>query len=389
MAFEEKKPFPGETAEAERAGVLFQTVGEGGCSGRYVDVGGQFLLNFASYDYLGLSNREELKQGAVNAVRQHGTQFPFPRAMLQSRLYVELEDLLGSVTGGYAVVAASTTLAHIAALPVVVEQGDAVIVEDSAHPSVHAAVNLLSNVPIDAIPTRQLRLLEEKLSTTLAAYRRVWFALDGMSPLHGAFAPVEELSGLMQAYPSLRLYVDEAHSTSWTGSNGRGHALELILDRGRAVVVLSLNKAFSAAGGALVFGDADLASRVRRGPGLAFSGAIAPPMLGAAVASARLHLSSELRVLDQLKTNIRHAILRAHQYDVGLADVTETPLFFVPCGANETTLALVRSLSERGIYACGVVSPLVPPHASGVRFMISAVHELGDIDQLMSALAGA
>jgi 7-keto-8-aminopelargonate synthetase-like enzyme len=375
-------------ADAERARVLFQSVGEGGYSGRYVDVAGRALLNFASYDYLGLSRRDELKQGAVEATWRYGTQFPFPRAMLQSQLYLELEDLLSRMTGGHVVVASSTTLAHVAALPVVVEAGDAVVIDESAHASLFAACALLPGIPIASIPARRFDLLERELESTFALHRRIWFVCDGMSPLHGDFAPIDELSDLIRKYPAFHVYIDEAHSTSWTGTNGRGRALEQISDRSRVVVALSLNKAFSAAGGVVVFEDPSVAARVLRGRYLAFSGAIPPPMLGAAVASAKIHLSPDLVVLqERLAHNIRRVISQASELGVPLADTTETPLFFLPCGSNERTLALTQSLRDRGIYVCGVVFPLVLPERTGIRFTISVEHEFGDIDNMMRAIA--
>ena len=66
-------------------------------------------------------------------------------------------------------------------------------------------------------------------------------------------------------------------------------------DDDRVVVALSLNKAFSAAGGALVVSNPDLKRRLRAcGGTMSFSGPIQAPMLGAAVASAKFHLSPEL-----------------------------------------------------------------------------------------------
>jgi 7-keto-8-aminopelargonate synthetase-like enzyme len=372
----------------DAAAFLFETAGPGGYSGRHVDVGGRVLLNFASYDYLGLARRSELADAAIVAARRHGTQFPFPPVMLETELYGELRLLLEEMTGGHVVVAPSTTLGHMAALPALVERGDAVIVEENAHPSLHRALALLPAVPVESLPGDCTSAeMEVRVRLASARFRRVWYVLDGVDPLHGRLADVEMLSLLLRRYPSLHLYVDDAHGTSWTGARGRGHALEGITERDRVVAALSLNKAFSAAGAALVLADREAARRVARANAMLLSAAIAPPMLGAAVASARLHLSSELVVLQgKLMDRIRWAIRSATTHGVALADTTESPLFFVPC---RDALATGRFLRDRGIYGGVVGPPLVAAKRAGVRFMVSAHNEMADIEHLMATLAEA
>ena len=61
------------------------------------------------------------------------------------------------------------------------------------------------------------------------------------------------------------------------------------------IAACSLNKSFGAAGGAIVFPDAEMRRRVKTGGGpMMFSGPIQPPLLGAAIESAKIHLSDEL-----------------------------------------------------------------------------------------------
>ena len=251
-------------AAAAEAGALMQTAGPSDYHGRHVDFAGHQLLNFGCCSYLGLEVRSELKEAAIDATRRYGTQFPFPRALLQSPMYQELESMLRTMTGGHVVVAASTSLAHVSALPALLEPGDAAVIDVSAHASLHTASALLRGIPLEPVRHNRLDMLEKRIQVLSAKHRRVWYILDGLYSMVGDFAPIEDLAVLLQKYPALHLYVDDAHSTSWTGTFGRGHALERLADRERVVGVLSLNKAFSAAGGALVLPTEALANRVRR-----------------------------------------------------------------------------------------------------------------------------
>ena len=108
-------------SEASDAGVILQT-GEG-ANGRFVTIDGNRLANFGSCSYMALEAMEQLRACAHRALDEYGTQFHFSRAYLQCPLYLELEALLEEITGRPVVVAASTSLAHIAATPLVLVAG--------------------------------------------------------------------------------------------------------------------------------------------------------------------------------------------------------------------------------------------------------------------------
>jgi 7-keto-8-aminopelargonate synthetase-like enzyme len=376
--------------EAVDAGLIMQTADDVAYLGRHVSLGGHELLNFAACSYLGLEQRSELKEGAIAALRRFGTQFPFPRAHLECPLYVELEARLSAMTGGYALVAASTTLAHIAALPVLVEPGDAVLIDQFAHASLHTASALLRSIPVEPVRHSRMDELESKIQRLSKKHRRIWYLADGLYSMLGDLAPFSAIGELLDRYPQLHAYIDDAHSTSWAGAHGRGHARDHLQGYDRVVTVLSLNKAFSAGGGALVFTNEEDRGKVRRcGGPMLFSGPLQPAQLGAAVASARLHLRPEFSVLQrQLADRIELVVDLARDVAVQLASLDPTPIFFVRCGAASNTFALAQSLREKGIFAAVSVFPAVPQNQSGIRFTISRHNTTEDIRYLMESLAG-
>lgn len=374
---------------AEQAGLAFQVADNVPYEGRYVHLNGQRLLNFGSCSYLGLELRPELKQGAIAAVERYGTQFPFPHAMLQNPLYEELEAALSEMTGGFPIIAASTSLAHIAALPVLVDPKDAVLIDIMAHASVHTAASLLRGMPVLPIRHSDLNELEARLKELSPAHKKIWYLLDGLYSMRGDFAPLDELAVLMEKYPALHLYVDDAHSTTWTGRNGRGYALERLADTSRVVVALSLNKAFAAGGAALIFPNRAMADVVRRSGGpMVFSGALQPALLGAAVASARLQLSPVLAELQaELLRRLELTVSLAHDLNVPLSVESLNPVFFLRAGSTKNGFSLASSLRTRGACVCVAMFPVVPRGNAGARITITLHNRVEDIRQMIGWLA--
>jgi len=375
--------------EAISSGLFMETAAIEQYTGKGLTIGTEQLLNFGACSYLGLETRPELKDGAERALREIGTQFPFPRGYVQSPLYAELEDGLDKVTGACALVASNTTLGHISALPVLVESNDAVVIDQFAHASLQIATALLDCAEIQHLRHNNVGQLARILTKATRSHDRVWYVCDGLYSMLGDLAPVQQIRELLDTYPQLHLYLDDAHSTSWSGSHGRGHALDLLVGHPRVIVALSLNKAFSAAGGALVFPNRDLYWKVRRcGGPMLFSGPIQPPMLGAAVASVKLHLSAQFPALQAAELErIRTALRLCKELGVPLGSTDETPIFFVPCGPETAAFALVRALRLRGYYACSSVFPAVPRNHAGIRFTISIHNEQADIEGFISCLA--
>lgn len=378
-----------EMGAAEQSGALMQTADDAVYEGRHVQLNGKALLNFGSCSYLGLELHEDLKRGAIDAITRFGTQFPFPRAMLQNPLYLELEAALSQITGGFPVIAATTSLGHISTLPVIVEPKDAVLIDMMAHASVHTAASLLRGMPVIPIHHSDLNELEEQLKVLSASHRKVWYLLDGLYSMRGDFAPLAELEALMAKYPALHLYVDDAHSTTWTGRNGRGFALETLKDTSRVVVALSLNKAFGAGGGAMIFPTKDMANLVRRSGGpMVFSGAIQPALLGAAVASARLHLSPALAEMQaELMRRLELTVSLARELHVPLGVESLNPVFFLRGGSTKNCFSLVNSLRARGACVCAAMFPIVPRGNAGARFTITLHNTPEDIRTMMGWLA--
>jgi 7-keto-8-aminopelargonate synthetase-like enzyme len=130
-------------SEAAARGLALQTLDDAPLDGRTISLAGRPRLNFGSCSYLGLELDPRLRDAVIAAVTRYGTQFSSSRAYVSAAPYRELEARLDRMFGGYALVTPTTSLGHLAALPVLVGSTDAVVLDQQVHASVQLAANQL------------------------------------------------------------------------------------------------------------------------------------------------------------------------------------------------------------------------------------------------------
>jgi 7-keto-8-aminopelargonate synthetase-like enzyme len=371
-------------------GLALRTPDDVPFDGRELSLDGRPVLNFGSCGYLGLEFDPRLQAGVSEAARRYGTQFASSRIYLQAPLYAELEHRLGEMFGGHVLVAPTTTLGHVAALPVLIGPQDAVIMDQQVHQSVQMAVDHLrcQGTVIKMIRHSDISQLEAALAQ-LAGHAQIWYLADGVYSMHADIAPLGQLAALLQREDRLHLYIDDSHGVGWAGRHGRGPALDRLGSHERVVVAASLCKSFAAGGAAVVVPDAELKRRVRAvGGPMIFSGPVQPSMLGAALASARIHLSPELHDRQRaLRERIELCTQLLAQHGIALASNDGTPICFVPVGRPELAREVARRLLDEGFFTNAATYPAVPIRQAGVRFMLTLHHRPSDIQHLVAALS--
>lgn len=360
-------------------------------SGRFVTLRGRRQVNFGSCSYLGLETDLRLKYAACEAVANYGVQFSSSRAYVSCPPYAELERLLRTMFSAPVVVTSSTTLAHLAALPLLVGREDAVICDQFVHNSILSVLPTLQMAGTVCRFVRHNRIdrLDETVRALAERHPRVWYLADGVYSMRGDRAPVAALGDLVARHERLCLYIDDAHGLSWSGRHGRGTVLGAGPVPPRTVVVGSLNKSFAAGGAVLVLPDEETARLIRVcGSTLIFAGPLQPALLGAAIASARVHLSSEIHDRQRmLMDRIRLFNERAAVRGVPLGSPEETPIRLVPLGDTELTYRIAAALMDDGFYTNSAVFPAVSRENAGLRVMITLHQTAEDIGGLVDAIA--
>jgi 7-keto-8-aminopelargonate synthetase-like enzyme/predicted N-acyltransferase len=376
--------------DAKKRGIIHLVNEDESLTGRHLTIGNKELLNFGTCGYLGLEMDQRLKDMCIDFTQRFGTQYSVSRTYVSSSINENLEDLLEQMYKKPVLVYSSTSSAHISVIPTLVQDGHAVILDQQVHMSVQTGAQLLrqKGIPIEMVRHSNIEMLERKILELGHKYKKIWYMIDGVYSMYGDVAPMDELLALMEKYEQLHLYIDDAHGMGWSGKHGTGFVFEKIGDNKKIILVTTLAKGFGCVGGVAIFPDDETLRRVKTfGGPLTYSHPLPPPILGAAIASAKIHLSPEIEVMQaELEERIKYCNKLLEESGLPVVSDPRTPIYFIAMGQPKVGYNMVKRMMNDGFYMNISLFPAVPVKNTGLRFTLTRHVKLEDIDALVKAM---
>ncbi|MEO6097378.1 MAG: aminotransferase class I/II-fold pyridoxal phosphate-dependent enzyme [Fibrobacteria bacterium] len=362
-------------------------------TGETVEIHGKRLKNFGSCGYMSLEFDPRILEGGIDAIRRYGTQFSTSRVFLSNPLYPQLEDMLEKIFRRPALLAPTTTLAHLAALPTLVSPDDVVLLDQQVHSSVQMTSKILvaNGVKVEIVSHSNIARIERKIQAYKDTKKKIWYLGDGVYSMYGDCAPVGDLEELLNTYEQFHVYLDDAHGMSCYGANGKGYVLDKLPFHERLFLITGLAKGFGTGGGVITTPTQELKQLIRNcgGPQL-FSGPMQPPILGAAVASAKIHLADDFGELQmELQDRIEYCNKTFENQPLPLLSSANSPIRFLGVGSTENAQAIVKHLMDNGFWLNVAQFPAVAPHHAGLRFMLNRKIKKADLDAFVEAIRKA
>lgn len=376
---------------AKNEGTIHLYAEDKNLTGRTLQINGKALFHFATTSYLGLEYDPRLKAAAISAITQYGTQFPLSKTYLSHPLYHELETKIEAMYGVPGIVTKNSTLGHFAVIPTAIRDEDAVLLDHQVHWSVQNACQLLKlrGIPVEMIRHNNLQMLEDKIKELSSKCKKIWYMADGVYSMFGDYAPIPELLELCKKYAQLQLYFDDVHGMSWKGKNGTGYVLDTLKELPENIMIVgTLSKTFGASGAVFITSDTTLRNRIKNfGGPLTFSAQLEPASVGAASASADIHLSSEITILqEELAHKIGYFNSLITATSLPMIAPNSSPVFFLGTALPLTAYRLVQRLFNEGYFVNPGLYPAVPVKNSGIRITVSRNNQKEDIKGLVQAL---
>jgi 8-amino-7-oxononanoate synthase/acyl carrier protein len=347
---------------------------------------GREVLNFGSYNYVGMSGRREVMEAAKAAIDKYGTSASGSRLLAgEKSLYQELEREIADwkhtedalvLVGGHST---NVTLVGNFCGP-----KDMIVYDALAHNSIDQGCRL-SHALCKPFPHNDPAALETILRLQRSKFEKVLIIIEGAYSMDGDIADVPAFVALKKKYGCF-LMVDEAHSACVIGKTGGGVDEYFGLNGSDIDIKMgTLSKGLGACGGYLA-GSKELINYLRYSlPGFVFSVGISPPLAAATLTSIRL-LRSEPAIMARMRENIAAFMKEARARNLNTCLAGETAVIPILVGRDEDAFLLSNKLRENGVFVPPAVFPAVPKNKARLRFCVISEHKPEQIQKALDLL---
>lgn len=357
--------------------------------GARTHVDGRELLNFSSYDYLGLNGHPEVIDAAKAAIDRYGISASASRHVAGERpVHRSLERALAGHYGvDDALVFVSGYATNVSVIGQLAGAKDLVISDAAVH---HSAVtgSVLSGAARRSFPHNDLDGLEQILASSRDKFERALIVVEGLYSMDGDYPDLPRLIELKNRFNAW-LMVDEAHALGVMGARGYGIAEHFGVDPREVDIWMgTLSKTLAGCGG-YIAGSATLVDYLRCLAGAFVYSVGMPPVIAAGVEKALELMHREPERVVKLQAN--GAYFRKYARDKGLDTGPGQGLSVAPIivGDSIASVMLSQDLFERGINVLPVFYPAVSAKTSRLRFFLTSMHDEQDIRRAIDMTAEA
>ena len=345
-----------------------------GVTGSEADIGGRRLINFANYNYLGLSGDADVTRAAQDAAARYGTSVSASRVVSGERaVHRELELEIARFLGAEdAIVYIGGVTANVSTISHLLGPEDVVFLDQLVHNSAMQGAEF-SGARRLVFPHNDWAALDGMLARVRSQHRRALVVIEGVYSADGDIPDLARFVEVKERHHAL-LMVDEAHSLGVLGVTGRGITEHAAVDPRRVDILMgTLSKSLASCGG-YIAGSAALVEYLKyTSPGFVFSVGMTPGNAAAALAALRkLEAEPERVALLRNRSALFLALCREAGFDTGAS--AGTPVIPVIVGDSLRAARLSAMLFDDGVNVQPMVAPSVPEDQARLRFFVACTH---------------
>lgn len=350
-------------------------------------IGGRELINFSSFNYIGMSGDPEVAEAAKQAIDRYGTSVSASRLVSGEKvLHRELERALAEMVGVEDALILSaghgtneTTIGHLFGA------GDLLLHDALAHNSIVQGCKL-SGAKYRAFQHNDWLVLDRLLTDLRPQYRRVLVAIEGTYSMDGDIPDLPKFIEVKKRH-KVFLYVDEAHSIGVLGARGRGIGEHFDVNPSDVDLWMgTLSKALGSCGGYIAGNKAVIEYLKYTAPGFVFATGISPANTAAALAAIRL-LEQDRGRLETLRQRSELFLRLAKERGLNTGHSHGTPIIPVILGSSVLSLQMSAAMGRRGVNVQPILYPAVEERAARLRFFITSQHTEAQIRHTVDAVA--
>lgn len=357
-----------------------------GSAGATSQIKGNTYINFSSYDYLGMSSDEDVRQAAKAAIDHYGTSVSASRIVSGERpIHRELEQRIAQSYGtDDAIVFVSGHATNVSTIGHLFTPKDLVLHDELIHNSVLQGIQLSGahRLPFSHNNWEQVEnLLEEQRGQ----FEKVLIVIEGLYSMDGDYPDLAEFIRIKKQHHCF-LMVDEAHSFGVMGQSGHGlHEHLGINSKDVDIWMGTCSKSMASCGG-FIAGEHALIEHLKfLAPGFLYSVGMAPTLAATALASLD-KMQAEPERLQNLRKNSLYFLQQAKAAGLNTGLSQGHAIVPIIVGSSVKAARLSAQLFEEGINVQPILYPAVPEAQARLRFFISCHHTTEQIDQTIAIL---
>lgn len=345
------------------------------------------VLNFASYDYLGLNGHPEITRAVASAADAFGSSVSASRISAGERsVHRDLERALArNYDAQDAIAFVSGHAGAVSTIATLLGPKDLLVHDAFIHNCVVVGAQL-AGCARRLFPHNDLDALEAMLAADRHRFERVLIVSEGLFSMDGDGPDLARLVTLKHRFCAW-LMIDDAHGLGVLGARGRGiFEHQAVAPEGVDLWLGTLSKSLVSCGGYVAGCNAVVDLLKHQAPGFVYSvGMPAPTAVAATVALELMEREPERVERLQRQSRRFHAGAVAAGLDIGESwGYGVVPIII---GETVATLVLAERLLRSGINAFPIVPPGVPEKAARLRFFINATHDDAQIDRALDCVA--
>jgi 8-amino-7-oxononanoate synthase len=344
------------------------------------------LINFASNDYLGLTQHPKLRMAAADAAQRFGAGSGASRLITGTlAIHAELEASLAAFKKAPAAITfESGYAAALGTIPALFGQGDVIILDKLAHASLIDGARL-SSAEIRVYPHNRLDRLWELLdwARKKRSGSKILIITESIFSMDGDACHLAEIVDLKDEFGA-SLLLDEAHAIGVLGPNGAGLAAECGLTDRVEIHLGTLSKAIGSSGGFIAGASSLIDLLINRARTFIYSTAPTPAAIAAAATGLEIIASA---TGDQL----RAALWRNHQELTAKLkrlkpEATRSAIVPIMVDSEERALSFSEELAAKGFLVPAIRFPTVPRGSARLRVTLSSAHQHQDVVDLRETI---
>ena len=349
----------------------------------------QSYIDFASNDYLCLSNNPQLLLSATEAATKYGVGATGSRLLSGNfDLFRQFESRIAQDKNmESALIFNSGFQTNFSVLSSLLDQKvlqtkPIVFFDRLNHSSLYQAI-FLSGAELIRYRHNDMQHLSDILHKHQHENRPKFIVTETIFGMDGDVLQIKDIVNLARQYSAF-LYLDEAHATGMVGHNGYGISTLVNLHDLPCLVMGTFSKALGVSGGYIACSQTIRNYIINRAPGFIYSTANSPLVIGAAFKAWQLIKTLSL-TRDLIASNadyLRHNVKKLG-LNIGLSSTNIVPIII---GKEEMVIKANQLLLNDGIIASCIRPPTVPLGTSRLRVALNAKHTKQDIDKLIAVL---